>query len=273
LKNWDDEFANAIYIEGATDYITSWENESRAFREEVAINNKAMLNVPYGDKTRNKYDLFLPKDKPKGLMFFVHGGYWLDFDKSYWSHLAKGGLESGYAVAIISYTLCPGTNIPQIIDETTIALDVVAGEIDGPIYLAGHSAGGFLVSRLICTDSHLSISTKQKIERCVSISGVYDLRPLMHTKMNKELNIDFETAQSHSPVLLSPRKGIEHVCWVGENERPEFLRQSQLLKDMWLGFDISHKVYIDKNKHHFNVIDGLRNAESPLCKLLFASRM
>ena len=63
---------------------------------------------------RNRFDLFLPEDTPKGLVVFVHGGYWVRFDKSYWSHLANGSVEHGYAVAMPSYTLCPQTRISGI---------------------------------------------------------------------------------------------------------------------------------------------------------------
>ena len=67
-----------------------------------------------GTAPRNRFDLFLPEDAPKGLVVFVHGGYWVRFDKSYWSHLARGSVEHGYAVAMPSYTLCPQTRISGI---------------------------------------------------------------------------------------------------------------------------------------------------------------
>jgi arylformamidase len=55
-----------------------------------------------------------PKCKSKGLVVFVHGGYWKAFDKSVWSHLASGPLAHGYAVAVPSYTLCPDNSISEL---------------------------------------------------------------------------------------------------------------------------------------------------------------
>jgi len=272
LKNWSDEFANIAHIKNADAIMANWGVEAESFRRESGI-YEAKFDLPYGNKPRNRYDLFLPKEKPKGLVFFVHGGYWLAFDKNHWSHFAKGSLDSGYAVAIISYTLCPEATIPEILSEVTQALETVAKEVQGPIYLIGHSAGGFLVSRLMCSDVLLTPALQQRIQNCISVSGVHDLRPLIHAEINENIKIDSAQAQTQSPVLMVPRKGIRFCCWVGENERPEFLRQSQLLLDMWIGFDISISIQHDTDKHHFDVIDGLRDAEHPLCKQLFSSRM
>ena len=42
---------------------------------------------------------------------FVHGGYWLRFDRDMWSHLAAGAVARGWACAIPSYTLAPEARI------------------------------------------------------------------------------------------------------------------------------------------------------------------
>ena len=108
-------------------------------------------------------------------MVFVHGGYWLRFDRSFWSHLAKGSVDSGYAVAMPSYTLCPDIRIAGITQEIGRAIEHAAGAVDGPLYLTGHSAGGHLVSRMVCADSPLSEATRSRLRNVVSISGVHDV--------------------------------------------------------------------------------------------------
>jgi hypothetical protein len=52
---------------------------------------------------------------------------------------------------------------------------------------------------------------------------------------------------------------------VGGAERPEFLRQSQLLADAWQNATYRE----DAGRHHFDVIDGLREPESELTIALF----
>jgi arylformamidase len=59
-----------------------------------------------------------PKGTPKGLVVFVHGGFWMKLDKSFWSHLAAGPLAHGHAVAMPSYTLCPDIRISGIVGRS-----------------------------------------------------------------------------------------------------------------------------------------------------------
>ena len=103
---------------------------------------RVRLDLAYGPKPRNRLDLFAPESSPKGLVVYIHGGFWRTFDKSAWSHLAKGPLAHGYAVAMPSYTLCPEVRMGEIVREVAQAVSHAAGLVDGPILLTGHSAGG-----------------------------------------------------------------------------------------------------------------------------------
>lgn len=57
------------------------------------------------------------------------------------------------------------------------------------IVLAGHSAGGQLVSNLLHT-SLLSEQVAKSIAGIILISGVFDLRPLVPTYVNDALKMD-----------------------------------------------------------------------------------
>ncbi len=273
MTNWSDAFSNSLYIEGAAEYPVKWSEQAADFRQALKQSQRVVLNRRYANKPRNLYDLFLPKSTPKGLIFFVHGGFWHAFDKSSWSHLSKGCLEKGYAVAVISYTLCPDVSIEEITREVACALEVTANDVAGPIHLVGHSAGGHLISRMLCQNILLDVTVHPRIGKCLSISGVHDLRPLIHTEMNSALQIELPMAQKESPVLLTPRPKIDLCCWVGSNERPEFLRQSQLLADMWCAFDVRVDVFQEPLKHHFNVIEGLCDSQHPIINILLEKQM
>ena len=99
--------------------------------------------------------------------------------------------SSGYAVAMPTYTLCPENRIAGIVAEMGQAVEKIAGMVGGPIHLTGHSAGGHLAARLVCTNSPLvGARCSDRIRNVVSISGLHDLRPLMRTAMNATLRID-----------------------------------------------------------------------------------
>lgn len=270
IEDWDGAYTNGANIAGGDRWPGAWVEPARAFRDRAAGVEKAGLDLPYGPGERNRFDLFLPSGTPRGLVVFVHGGYWLALDKSFWSHLAAGPVERGYAVAMPSYTLCPGIRIGGIVGEVAAAIDTAAGMIDGPVMLVGHSAGGHLVSRMMTATSPLSDAVSRRVRHVVSLSGVHDLRPLMRTAMNERLGIDEAEALAESPALLRPVAGVRLTCWVGGGERAEFLRQNELLANVWTGLGASTASVIEPDRHHFSVIDGLIDPRHPLTETLLA---
>lgn len=268
LTDFDAAYANSAAIVGSQSYPPRWAAAAAAFREHLASAGRARLDRVYGQAPRNRYDLFLPDTAPIGLVVFVHGGYWKAFDKSLWSHLAEGALQRGHAVAMPSYTLCPDATIGAITREIGAFLDHVAGEIPGAIRLCGHSAGGHLVSRMLCIDAPIARATADRIDRTVSISGAHDLRPLLATGMNDILQLDLAEARAESPALLEPRANIDITCLVGGAELGEFRRQNALLANVWHGFGVRTRAVERPGRHHFDVIDELRDPASELVAIL-----
>lgn len=258
----DQAYNNVDFIPGGAEYPDRWQTDARAFRETEAAIGRARLNVAYGAGERQKLDLFHPAGRAEGLVVFVHGGYWLKFDRGYWSHLARGLTARGWAVAMPSYTLAPDAQVRAITVEIARAVEMAAGLVAGPIRLTGHSAGGHLVARLGCRDVALEASVRARLERIVLISPLSDLRPLLETSMNAELRLDADEAESESPVLHDAPK-VPVTVWVGAEERPAFLDQARWLADAW-----GTKWRIDPGRDHFDVIDGLESANSPLVQAL-----
>lgn len=273
IKDWDDAYSNSDHIENAAEYPPKLAADAKAFRDQLGAENRAKLDIAYGTQEREKYDLFLPEGTPKGLMVFVHGGYWRSFDKSSWSHLANGAVKRGWVACLPSYTLAPDVHIATITKQIGAAIDHAAQHVDGPIHISGHSAGGHLVSRMICADSPLAKSTLDRLVHVMSISGLHDLRPLRNTAMNQVLNIDVDEAVRESAALLYParplNKAARMTCWVGANERPEFIRQNDLLANIWTGLGAVTQSIHAPDKHHFSVIDDLTDPDSDMtCCLL-----
>ncbi|GAA0771134.1 alpha/beta hydrolase [Roseibium denhamense] len=261
ITDWDDAYANADHIEGADAFVATWPKEAEAFRTSWI---KKDLDIHYGPSDRQRLDMFHPEQRPKGLVVFVHGGYWLRFGKSDWSHFATGALGKGWSVCLPGYDLAPQVRISDITCQIGAAIQKAAERVEGPIHLAGHSAGGHLVTRMICEGSPLSDEIRSRIEAVVSISGLHDLRPLLNTKMNDAFAMSESDAIAESPALLRPSHDCRVVAWVGSDERPEFLRQSQVLAKAWPTVAF-HK---EAGKHHFNVIDGLKDPSSELMAAL-----
>lgn len=262
--DWDDAYANAAYIPGADLYPDRWRSDADDFRTRLAVLNRARLGVMYGHGTREIVDLFQPNQPAQGTMIFVHGGYWRRFDGSLWSHFSLGALNSGWTVAMPTYDLAPRVRIADITRQIAQAVCVVANECAGPLRLVGHSAGGHLVARMLDPDV-LPPEISSRIEKVVPISPVSDLRPLLNTTMNDDFKMDEAAAKAESPVFMTP-PSTPVTVWVGADERPVFLDQARWLAEAWGCERIEAP-----GKHHFDVIDGLKDPDSPLMQSILAS--
>ena len=251
--DYDRAYANGPFIPGGETFPPRWTQDAAAFR--AALGKRVRTAIPYGPKPRNQLDLFLPEAAPKGLLVFVHGGYWLRFGREMWSHLAAGAVGRGWACAIPSYTLAPEARIAEMTREIARALDVAASMVAGPIVVTGHSAGGHLSARVGCAD----VALASLVKRVVPISPLADLEPIALTAMNADLKLDPAEIAGESPARLSLRPGVEAHVWVGAQERPAFLWQARLLSEAW-----SSPWTPESGKHHFDVIEGLTDPASAL---------
>ena len=261
ITDWDDAYANMAYIPGSEALPAQWAADAEAYRHQRPV----LADLAYGPDARERVDLVMPDGAPRGLAVFVHGGYWMKFDKSVWTHFAEGARASGWAVALPSYTLAPEARLGTMVRQVAAAVGVAAEKVPGPIRLAGHSAGGHLVARMLCADAPLGGLT-ERVERVLAISGLHDLRPLMRTAMNATLGIDEAEALAESPALLRPVEAAPLTAWVGGGERPEFLRQSRLIANIWEGLGAKTECLVDGQEDHFSVIEGLKQTDSPITR-------
>ena len=266
VGDWDAAYDNSAAVAGSDALGARWAADAAAFR--AALGDRAETATPYGDGPRQHYDLFRPQGEPRGLVVFVHGGYWKAQAIASWSHYAAGALARGYAVAVPEYTLCPAVRIADITREIGAFLEVIARRVAGPLHLTGHSAGGHLVARMACADAPLSPGVAARVGAVVSISGVHDLRPLISTAMNEVLQLDDAAARAESPALLTPRPGARLTCLAGGAELPEFRRQNALLANVWSGLGAVTEAFEAPGRHHFDVIDLLTDPDSRLVALL-----
>lgn len=264
IRDWDKAYENAARIPDADGIVAGWSMRAGTLRRNVAAQV-----VSTGDGARQFLDLYRPELASQGLTVIVHGGYWMDFDGRAFAHLAAGPLARGQAVAMVTYTLAPEARIGDISNEVSQAVTIAAAMTDGPIRLAGHSAGGHLVCRMICAGM-LPPEVASRITHVVSISGLHDLRPLLRTKMNKTLRLTPEEAARESPALLCPIGDARLTCVVGAGESPEFLRQSRLLANIWAGLGAQTTCIELPGENHFSVIAGLETAQGPITRLLLA---
>ncbi|WP_235933194.1 alpha/beta hydrolase [Paragemmobacter ruber] len=248
----DRAYSNGAFIPGADGFPPRWLAQAAAFRDSLGA--RARLDLAYGPGARQRLDLFLPDAPPRGVLVFVHGGYWMAFGRETWSHLAAGALARGWACAMPSYTLAPDARISEMTAEVARACAMAADLVAGPVVVTGHSAGGHLAARMGCADQAVP-----RLARVVPISPLAELAPLAGTTMNEKLRLDGRECAAESPARLARAAGVAAHVWVGAQERPAFLWQARVLSEAWgCGWTV------DPGRHHFDVVDGLADPASAL---------
>lgn len=254
--DWDRAYANGAFIPGSEGLADRLEAAAAAFRATAR-----MEGLRHGPGEREETDLFLPEGEPRGLMVFVHGGYWLAFGRRDWSHLAAGALARGWAVAMPSYPLAPAARIGEMTLSVAASVRAAMARVAGPVVVTGHSAGGQLSARMGNDDVAPDVAAR--VRRVVPISPLADLGPLMKTAMNRQLKLDAAQCAAESPARHGLRAGCQAHVWVGAQERPAFLWQARLLSEEW-----ACPWTPEPGRHHFDVVDGLADPASALVTAL-----
>lgn len=247
------EYNNRARVPEHPAIIARWAAESEAYRK---IN--APRVIAYGPGERNTLDLFDAGSGP--AVMFIHGGYWQALDKTFFSIMANGLNEFGVTVAVPSYDLCPNVRVGDIVEQMRAACHIAHRAIDAPIVVAGHSAGGHLSACLLATEAH--------VPAAYSISGLFELAPLLSTSLNEKLQLDEAEAASLSPIFWPAPEGKSLDAIVGGAETGEFLRQSAAIVATWGEGGVATRYEEIEAANHFTVIDPLSDANSPMCERL-----
>ena len=259
------EYNNRARVPEHIDILARWKELAEHHRASAG----GEYDLSYGSHERQTCDVFRSKeDTAHSMVVFVHGGYWQGLDKSWFSHLALGLEIHGIATAFPSYRLCPEVSVEEIIDDIRQVCVWLWNRHRRHLVVAGHSAGGHLAAAMFATDWEKCGGPDDLVRAGFGISGLYDLRPLIPTTLNKALQLKEATARAASPLLWpSPTDG-KFEAWVGGNESREFLRQSETLAACWSGAGAKAKYVELPGTDHFTVVDALGKPESEMTQAL-----
>jgi acetyl esterase/lipase len=142
---------------------------------------------------RHELDLYLPKGKKRfPVLFLVHGGGWIAGSKETflgvfsYADVGRCFARHGIATVMPNHRLSPKVQHPAHIEDVAKAfawtcrhIGKYGGRAD-QVFVAGHSAGGHLVSLLATDQQYLRREglAADTIKGVASVSGVYRLDPL-----------------------------------------------------------------------------------------------
>lgn len=252
-------YDNAGSVADSQARLAAWRQRSAATR----ARDGALLDLAYGDRPRNRIDLFPCGRRDAPLLLFFHGGYWQRNAKEGFACMAEGPLALGLDVALAGYTLCPEVSMSDLVAEARAAVAWLAanarahGVAMSRLVLAGWSAGAHLA---------LSCADHPAVEAALLVSGVYDLEPIRRGALNDALRMDESEAFRLSPLRhIAPSRVRLVVAW-GGRELPELRRQSADFAAAWRAAGNDAAILPLEDEDHFSILETLASPTGALAR-------
>jgi arylformamidase len=261
---WEDEYNPRWRIPDSQRYFDTWHARAARARERLG----GALDIPYGPHPRERLDLFRAPS-PRGTLVFIHGGYWRAFGKEAQSWLAEPFVSAGITVAIPSYPLAPAARLAHIVGSVSRAFAhlhraLLGNEERRRIVVAGHSAGAHLAACLLATGD----GSGPHPDAIVCLSGIFDLLPLLRTRMLESMGWQPDELHAVSPLFMpQPRAGTV-ILAVGGEESWEFHNQSARLARSW-GERVTALLQ-PAGRHHYSILEALEDPSDDLGRAVFA---
>ena len=253
----DAAYYNTMAVTNSAELSTARAEESAAFRRA----HSEHLDVRYGPKERNTWDLFPAANPNAPCIVFIHGGYWQRNAKDTFANLVSGLHARGWAGALPGYTLAPEASLTEIVAEIDAALDWLAANgkahgIEGKVVLSGWSAGGHLTAQCL---GHRRVSAG------LAISGVFELGPIRDTYLNEKLQLSDGEIETLSPLRL-PMVAKPLIITYGTAELPPLVGDSRALHAKRAAAHLPGALVPVAGADHFTIVNQLRDADGILTR-------
>lgn len=238
-------------------------NEARiAASREFRARHTGSLDLRYGERERNLWDIYPAESPDAPCLVFIHGGYWQRNRHEEFACLAEGVLARGWSCAMPGHTLAPDISFGGLVGEIDAALDWLAENgadygVAGPVIISGWSAGGHLAAMAL---GHSRVSAG------LAISGVFELGPIRDTYLDEKLHLSEEEIVKFSPLRLPVVHKPLAIAY-GSHELPALVEDSRALHAYRAAAHAPGPLVPVAGTDHFTILDELRKPEGELVRV------
>jgi arylformamidase len=198
---------------------------------------RARLGPPrtfaYGPTAVEHLDVYATARPHAPVMVYLHGGAWRGGDARAQAYAAETFVRAGAHWVVPEFATVMDVGLDGMVDQVRRAVAWVARHADrfggdsGRLYVGGHSSGGHLAGNVLVTDWTTTFGLPADLVKGgLCISGMYDLEPVRLSARSSYVKFDDRIEHELSPQRHLARLGCPVIVAYGDQESPEFQRQS-----------------------------------------------
>jgi arylformamidase len=228
----DAAYDQAFYAPLRLEVIKRYASSSEEVRRRIGDPQR----VAYGPSAPEKLDIYRTKTAGAPTFVFIHGGAWLGGAAKSYGFPAEMFVKAGANYIALDFVavkeadgdLRPMAEQVRRAVAWTYKNAASFGGDPNKLYIGGHSSGGHLCGVALVTDWQKEFGLPaDTVKGAVSMSGMYDLKPVRMSKRSSYVKFNDEmeqamSSQRHLSLLHAPL-----IVTYGTHETPEFQRQSR----------------------------------------------
>jgi arylformamidase len=183
-------------------------------------------------------------------------------------------VPAGATTVLVEHDLCPAVTLADIVRQARGAIAWVYRHVadygGNPLrlYLTGLSAGGHLVAMTLAHGWAKDALPRDLIKGAVTISGVYDLEPVLHISVNQDICLDPESVRENSPMLAPPLPVAPLLIAVGGDEPAGWKEMSRDFFCLCLQQGVDCRYLEMPGVHHFSISTLLAEPRNALARAI-----
>ena len=228
----DAAYTQSVFAPNMQQVINRWGNAST-----IALAHlEAPRRVRYGDSSTEMLDVYRTTRSDAPIALFIHGGAWRSGTAREYAFVAEMFVNAGVHCVIpdFSWVQDAGGNLMSVASQVRRAVAwtwrnaTSFGGDPNRLHVMGQSSGAHLAGVVAITDWTRDYAMPAApIRGALLASGLYEMKPVRLSVRSSYVNFDDASEDALSPQRHLERITAPIVLACGDQETPEFQRQSR----------------------------------------------